>query len=136
MKTKGEILQKLKQVRYRHLKKGIRKSLSRQPHNCTFNRKIDSILGHRGRAREGHSGSRREAQASSRSREAARAKAKGKARSNAKAKTSGAAKKRESSRQGEHTGERRRGTRTSRAGSESARDTSPLSVDMAAGGAK
>lgn len=47
MKTKGEILQKLKQVRYRHLKKGIRKSLSRQPHNCTFNRKIDSILGHR-----------------------------------------------------------------------------------------
>lgn len=45
MKSKGEILQKLKQVRYRHIKKGIRKGLSRQPQNCAHNRQIDLILG-------------------------------------------------------------------------------------------
>ena len=43
MKTKNEILQKLKQVRYRHIKKSIRKGLARHPHNCVFNKEIEIL---------------------------------------------------------------------------------------------
>ena len=41
MKKKGEILHKLKQVRYRHIKKAIRKGLARHPYNCSHNKEIN-----------------------------------------------------------------------------------------------
>ena len=40
MKTPREIRHKVKQARYRHLKRAIRKGLSRKPCNCFFNRSV------------------------------------------------------------------------------------------------
>lgn len=40
MKTPREIRHKIKQARYRHLKRAIRKGLSRKPCNCFFNRSV------------------------------------------------------------------------------------------------
>ena len=43
MKSKSEVLQKLKQVRYRYLKKAVRKGLARHPYNCLFNKEIEVL---------------------------------------------------------------------------------------------
>ncbi len=40
MKTKKDIEKKLAQVRFRHLKKALRKGLSRKPENCVHNAKL------------------------------------------------------------------------------------------------
>ena len=40
MKTKKDIEKKLAQVRFRHLKKALRKGLSRKPENCVYNAKL------------------------------------------------------------------------------------------------
>ena len=41
MKSKGEVLHKIRQVRFRHIKKAIRKGLARHPHNCSYNKETE-----------------------------------------------------------------------------------------------